>query len=306
MLRRQESSIRSEMNIRLLSLEDQIINLTHRVHTLENSSQSSPQVSSHTSTTSRTGSLHVRHPQSSRDIHRRSSLQNHPNPSNTLPFRIIWGTQRSCTSQVVWKAITALLPTHVHSSIVVKRSSRHKEAKLIWWFTIMAPSAVMQQVEEIWSYLVVRSGWSLRTSLYTTQQSSPPVPPVQQSSPPVPSSGASAQSAVLHSPSHLISGTEPTMSESPPSITNTNVGNPVILTADGQHNLISANPSPQCSANSSLNRSCSGPPSVSQPSSIPQPGPVASSASKDSHFLVQAGAPRPHAALPESRVEGAP
>ena len=139
MLRRQESSIRSEMNSHLLSLEDQITNLTHRVYTLENSSHSSSQVSSHTSTTSRTGSQYIhRHPQW--DIRRRSSLQINPNPSNTLPFRIVWGTQRSCTSQVVWKAITALLPTRVHSSILVKRSSRHKEAKLIWWFTIMAPS----------------------------------------------------------------------------------------------------------------------------------------------------------------------
>ena len=156
----------------------------------------------------------------------------------------------------------------------------------------MAPSEVMRQVEEIWSYLVVRSGWSLRTSLYTTQQSSSPVP----------SSGASVPNAVLHSPSHLVSGAEPTMSESPPSNTKTNVGNPVTLTADGQHNLVAANSSPQCSANSSLNRSCSRPPSVSQPLSISQPGPVAHSTSKDSQFFGPGRCSSPSCG--SSRVEG--
>ena len=81
MLHQQESSIRTEMNIRLLSQEDQITKLTQRVHTLENCSHSSSQAPCHTSGASRTG-LHYsrRYPQSSRAARHRSSLQNHPNP----------------------------------------------------------------------------------------------------------------------------------------------------------------------------------------------------------------------------------
>ena len=56
-----------------------------------------------------------------------------------------------------WSTITALLPTAVHSSVIVKRSTRQRGSKWIWWHTIMAPSEVMQQIEEMWSTLTFRS-----------------------------------------------------------------------------------------------------------------------------------------------------
>ena len=45
-----------------------------------------------------------------------------PRATNTFPFRIIWGTQGSCSSQVVNKAICALLPRTLWGLIMVKRS----------------------------------------------------------------------------------------------------------------------------------------------------------------------------------------
>ena len=70
--------------------------------------------------------------------------QDRPRASNTLPYRIVWGTQRNCSSQVLLKAICSLLPNHAWGQISVKRSVRPNGPRSRWWFTIMAPDEIMR------------------------------------------------------------------------------------------------------------------------------------------------------------------
>ena len=70
--------------------------------------------------------------------------------SNSLPFQVVWGTQRSCSTQVMLKAISAHLPNTAQSSLVVKHQ---RASKLIWWFTIKAPAELIQKIEGVWHVL---------------------------------------------------------------------------------------------------------------------------------------------------------
>ena len=59
----------------------------------------------------------------------------------------------------------ALLPIAARASITVKRSFQQKGSRDIWWYTIMAPVEVMQQIEDTWHILEAKTSWSLRPSL---------------------------------------------------------------------------------------------------------------------------------------------
>ena len=64
---------------------------------------------------------------------------------NTLPYRIVWGTQRRCTAIVIRKAICALLPTNTWDSITVKGSHHQRGSRQVWWHTIIvAPAAIIE------------------------------------------------------------------------------------------------------------------------------------------------------------------
>ena len=82
------------------------------------------------------------------------------------PFRIIWGTQSSCTTDVVTRAILPLTPVGMHSHITVKRSVRTRpDGKHKWWFTIMAPADILSFLDSQWDPLFARAGWCLQASL---------------------------------------------------------------------------------------------------------------------------------------------
>ena len=139
LLSEMESKIRSELNIQILNLQDQITNLSHRV-------QSMP---SHASLVS--GTL------------------NHPDtvlPTRGLAHLVVWGTDSSCNAEVVTKAITALLAPHLSRSITVNKSvKRLRNSKRLWWFTVFAPPEIMTQIETFWPSLESRSSWSLQPAL---------------------------------------------------------------------------------------------------------------------------------------------
>ena len=101
-------------------------------------------------------------------------------PTNSLPFRVIWGTPRSCSSQVVLKAICALLPDTARASVIVKGSFRRRGSQDLWWYTIMAPAEVMQQIEATWHILEAKTSWSLRPSLSGHSNSQRPQPPMRR------------------------------------------------------------------------------------------------------------------------------
>ena len=154
MLHKQESSIRAELNVRLLALEEEVARLSqfrHHGKRVKGHSQSSQPFSS-------SAASHYSHSQSSSTSLRRSV-------SNTLPYRVVWGTSRGCSSQVIQKAVSALLPASDRNSVNVRRSVRHRGTKSLWWFTIMAPSEVIQRIEEVWHILEMKTSWSLRSSL---------------------------------------------------------------------------------------------------------------------------------------------
>ena len=100
-----------------------------------------------------------------------ASSNNQPNSnrrrarSNSLPFRVVWGTPRSCSSQVIKKAICALLPNTTWQSVQVKSSQRQRGSRWIWWHTIIAPEGVMATIDQVWHTLEAKTCWSLRSSL---------------------------------------------------------------------------------------------------------------------------------------------
>ena len=152
-----ESTIRASFNARLLALEEQVSELAQSVHMLKGRSKPTPSPSRLNSTRSRR-----RPPPSSRALPpSRQTSQS----TNSRPFWVVWGTPRSCSSQVVLKAICALLPDAACASVIVKGSFRRRMSRDLWWYTIMAPVEVMQQIEATWHILEAKTSWSLRSSL---------------------------------------------------------------------------------------------------------------------------------------------
>ena len=92
--------------------------------------------------------------------------------SNTLPFRIVWGTPRSCSSQVIKKAICALLPNSLWELIEIKKSLRQRGSRWIWWYTIIAPNEVITMIDQVWHSLEAKTSWSLGSSLANRSSSS--------------------------------------------------------------------------------------------------------------------------------------
>ena len=200
LLAQRESAIRADLNIRLLAIEDQISRLSQSLHTIKESCRPL-QAFSYASAAS---GFRQHYPNShpSQQLHGISPTHDSRSASS-LPFRVVWGTQRNCPPQVLWKAITALLPAAVHSAVGVRRSIRQRGSKWIWWFTVMAPPEVMHQIEDIWTTLETRSGWSLRASLSNPHHSTQ-----RRRSYPTPSSRAGGERGALESlPPTLTSNT---------------------------------------------------------------------------------------------------
>ena len=180
MLTKMESLIMASVNARLLALEEQVSGLTHTVHTLRERCKDTYPSSQRSSTRSR------RRPSFLHSSDKTNSLSHQNSHSaNSLPFRVVWGTPRSCSSQVVLKAICALLPDADRPSVTVKGSFRQRGSRVLWWYTIMAPIAVMQQIENAWYILEAKTSWSLRPSLSghfrshvdVADPQCPPIPP---------------------------------------------------------------------------------------------------------------------------------
>ena len=177
MLTKMESLIMASVNACLLALEEQVSGLTHIVHMLKERCKDTSPSSQRSSTRShrRPSFLH------SSDKTNSLSHQN-SHSTNSLPFRVVWGTLRSCSSQVVLKAICALLPDADRPSVTVKGSFHRRGSHVLWWYTIMAPTAVMQQIENA---LEAKTSWFLRPSLSGHFRSyvavadlqCPPIPP---------------------------------------------------------------------------------------------------------------------------------
>ena len=73
---------------------------------------------------------------------------------------------------MIRKALCALLPSNIHDSITVKGSFRQRGSRSVWWYTITAPTEVMQQIVDIWHILEgKKTYWSLRFSLTTHSRS---------------------------------------------------------------------------------------------------------------------------------------
>ena len=103
------------MNIRVLSLEEQVDKLTQLVHTLKERCDKLPTSYVKRPHSTAPATHHSRLSTSSNSLSQKSLS----NSSKVLPFRIVWGTRRSCSSQVILKAICALIPRDDWSSVTV-------------------------------------------------------------------------------------------------------------------------------------------------------------------------------------------
>ena len=164
-----ESSIRAEFRLQLLNLQEQVTQLSQEMNSKPPPVHASRSYASRV--TMHNPSSHSSNCTTVPSANTRSCQQDSPNnppspPSNTLPFRIVWGTSSHCTVEVLSKAISPLLDHDAATAITIRRSVRHlRNSKRMWWFTIMAPLAVIQQLERCWPTLESKSSWSLRLSL---------------------------------------------------------------------------------------------------------------------------------------------
>ena len=103
-------------------------------------------------------------------------LENGPRPRgpNSLPFRIVWGTKSNCNSQVVHKAVCSILSNTLWGLITVVRSVRHRDGRPMWWYTIMAPAGVMEDITRVWHILEAKTSWSLIQSLSSRRRPNHP------------------------------------------------------------------------------------------------------------------------------------
>ena len=103
MVAKMESLIMASVNARLLALEEQVSGLTHTVHMLREKCKDTSSSSNKSSTCSHRRPSHLHTSDRTNPISHQNS-----HSANSLPFRVVWGTPRSCSSQVVLKAICAL------------------------------------------------------------------------------------------------------------------------------------------------------------------------------------------------------
>ena len=101
----------------------------------------------------------------------------HPTPSNSLsqlsfqfldilPFRVVWRTHRSCSLQVILKAVCALIPKDDWSSITVKGSSRQRGTRYMCGLLSLY---LLRCIDSVWHILEARLSWSLQPSLSSSQ-----------------------------------------------------------------------------------------------------------------------------------------
>ena len=175
--------LRAEFNARILSLEEEVSRLSAIVSLTQQAQRSSvqlrrPQHSAPARRHINQSSLHQ--PSTKSTTHSNSHVPNESQENsrtrtpNTLPFRIVWGTRRNDSSQVVHKAVCALLSNSLWSLVTIKGSLRQRASRLMWWNTIMAPPEVLERIIRVWPTLEAKTSWSLRRSLsdrpaYTTQ-----------------------------------------------------------------------------------------------------------------------------------------
>ena len=169
-----ENAIRAEMNVRILALEEEVLRLSTSFQKLEYGNLPS----SRDRWSNRNWRLESQVPHQSLQPHSRVPSISHPSTStrrglsNTLPFRIVWGTPRSCSSQVIKKAICALLPNSLWERFEIKKSLRQRGPRWIWWYTIIAPNEVITMIDQVWHSLEAKTSWSLRSSLANRSSSS--------------------------------------------------------------------------------------------------------------------------------------
>ena len=192
------SAVRAEFSEKILSLEAEVSRLisllqSHSLMLQENSALISSIPRNQQGPVSQVeASSHPQHYSSQQHVQpvkpaNPHQQQDRPRASNTLPYRIVWGTQRNCSSQVLLKAICSLLPNHAWGQISVKRSVRPNGPRSRWWFTIMAPDEIMKEIVRKWNILESRTSWSLIQSLSNRPRSahSPHPTQTQASFPPV-------------------------------------------------------------------------------------------------------------------------
>ena len=140
-----KQALRSEFNARILCLEEEVSRLLSQVQLLtQQLSSAETRGPQHTAPSRRhqapTGSSNTRSAPNDPQVPSKARS------SNTLPFRIVWGTRNSDSSQVVKKAICALLPNYPWNSVTVKRSFRQRASRAQWWYTVMASAEIMEVI----------------------------------------------------------------------------------------------------------------------------------------------------------------
>ena len=144
LISKSELELRADFNARLANLEIKINASSNSSH-IQTQLYTVPPVSLHANT--------------------RTPVLSTSQIPNTLPYRIVWGTQRRCTAIVIRKAICPLLPTNMWDSVTVKGSHRQRGSRQVWWHTIIAPAAIIAEIDRVWCISEARTSWSLQKSL---------------------------------------------------------------------------------------------------------------------------------------------
>ncbi len=77
----------------------------------------------------------------------------------------------------------AITPAEEAQPVVIKCSTRRRDGKSKWWFTIIAPTEVLSHTESIWPTLQASTSWSLENSLQKRSRAAPVNTAVDRSRP---------------------------------------------------------------------------------------------------------------------------
>lgn len=89
-------------------------------------------------------------------------------------LRKVWGSVRSCTTNVMANTISSLCPTMVNKLQLRRKYKITPDGQVrLWWFLIRGDEEVLLQLEKIWSTVAVQTSWKLEECVKFADSRSP-------------------------------------------------------------------------------------------------------------------------------------
>ena len=94
-------------------------------------------------------------------------------------LRKVWGSMRSCTTNVMARTISGLCPTMANKLQLRRKYKIASNGQVrLWWFLIRGDEEVLIELEKIWNTIAVQTSWKLEECARFADSRSPESPTV--------------------------------------------------------------------------------------------------------------------------------